>query len=87
MLQMVYLYFTNINKDQKSFDNLMQQLEVSLKNREIDPDVAFSDSISATIYGHNPRVAPLTTERLKEVSYDRILQIAKELEENAQRPL
>ena len=83
MLQMVYLYFTNINKDQKSFDNLMQQLEVSLKNREINPDVAFSDSISATIYGHNPRIAPLTTERLKEISYDRILQIAKEQTANA----
>lgn len=78
MLQMIYLYFTNINKDQKSFDNLMQQLEVSLKNREINPDIAFSDSIQATIYAHNPRVAPMTMDRLKDVNYDRILQIAKE---------
>ena len=78
MLQMVYLYFTNINKDQKSFDNLMQQLEVSLKNREINPDIAFSDSVQATIYAHNPRVAPMTIDRLKDVNYDRILQIAKE---------
>ncbi len=83
MLQMLYLYFTNINKDQKSFDNLMSQYEVALKNRSLSPDVAISDSLAATMYGHNPRVAPLTTERLKNVSYDRILEMAKERTANA----
>ena len=83
MLQMVYLYFTAINKDQKSFDNLMNQYEVQLKNRALSPDVALSDSLTATIYGHNPRVAPLTVDRLKDISYDRILEIAKERTANA----
>ena len=83
MLQMVYLYFTNINKDQKSFDNLMNQYEVALKNRDLNPDIALSDSLTATIYSHNPRMTPLTTERLKNISYDRILQIAKERTANA----
>ena len=35
MLQMVYLYFTNIKKDNDAFNNLMQQYEVSLQNREL----------------------------------------------------
>lgn len=83
MLQMVYLYFTAIGKDQKSFDNLMNQYEVNLKNRALSPDVALSDSLTATIYGHNPRVAPLTFESLKNISYDRILEIAKERTANA----
>ena len=78
MLQMLYLYFTDITKDQKSYDNLMQQYEVQLKNRDLSPDVAVSDSLTATIYGHNPRVAPLTVNTLKNVSYDRILEMAKE---------
>ena len=78
MLQLTYLYFTAINKDQKAYDNLMSQYEVQLKNRALNPDIALSDSISATMYGHNPRVAPMTSDRLKDVSYDRILQIAKE---------
>ena len=78
MLQMVYLYFTNINKDEKSYQNLMSQLEVSLKNRALSPDIAFNDSLTATLYGHNPRLAPLTLDALKDVSYDRILEIAKE---------
>ncbi len=83
MLQMLYLYFTNINKDQKSFDNLMSQYELTLKNRSLSPDVAVSDSLSATMYGHNPRVAPLTLDRLKDINYDRILEIAKERTANA----
>lgn len=78
MLQLTYLYFTAINKDQKAYDNLMSQYEVQLKNRALNPDIALSDSISATMYGHNPRVAPMTADRLKDVNYDRILQIAKE---------
>ena len=84
MLQMAYLYFTNINKDEKAYQNLMSQLEVGLKNRALSPDVAFSDSMQVTMYGHNPRLAPLTVEALKDVSYDRILEIAKERTASAQ---
>ena len=54
-----------------------------MKNRSLSPDVALSDSLTATIYGHNPRLEPMTVERLKDVSYDRILQIAKERTANA----
>ena len=78
MFQMLYLYFTNINKDEKSFATLMNQLEVQLKNRDLTPEVALSDSLTATMYGHNPRMAPLTTASLPQISYDRILQMAKE---------
>jgi zinc protease len=83
MLQLVYLYFTNIAKDQKSYDNLMQTTEVSLKNRLLQPETVFSDSLTATLGNHNPRTAPLKVEDLKNVSYDRILEIAKERTANA----
>ena len=78
MLQLVYLYFTQINKDQKSFDNLMQTTEISLKNRLLQPEAVFSDSLNATIGCHSPRVKSLEVDDLKLVDYDRILQIAKE---------
>ena len=83
MLQLVYLYFTNINKDQKSYDNLMQTTEVSLKNRLLQPENVFNDSLSATLDCRNPRSTPLKVEDLKNVNYDRILQIAKERTANA----
>jgi zinc protease len=83
MLQLLYLTFTNINKDQKSFDNLMQTTELELKNRSLTPEVAFSDSLQATLSCHNPRFTSLVSEDLKNVSYDRILQMAKERTANA----
>lgn len=78
MLQLLYLKFTNISKDEESFNNLMKSTEIGLKNRDLSPEVAYQDTVTATIYEHNPHVAPITLERLGEVSYDRILQIAKE---------
>jgi zinc protease len=83
MLQLVYLYFTNIKKDQKSFDNLMQTTEVALKNRLLQPEAVFSDSLQLTIGCHKPRVKPLDLDDLKQVNYDRILEIAKERTANA----
>ncbi len=83
MLQLTYLYFTNINKDQAAYDNLISIINMELKNRDLSPNVALSDSITATFYGHNPRLAPMTSERLATVDYDRILQIAKERTANA----
>ena len=83
MLQLLYLNFTNVNKDQKSFDNLMQTTEIELKNRSLQPEVAFSDSLQSTFSCHNPRFASLKVEDLANVNYDRILQMAKERTANA----
>ena len=83
MLQLVYLYCTNITKDQKSYDNTMQTTETVLKNRLLQPENVFSDSLTATMTCHNPRNKTLTVEELKDVNYDRILEIAKERTANA----
>ncbi len=83
MLQLVYLLFTNINKDQKSYDNLMQVMEIQLKNRLLQPENVFSDSLTLTLGKHHPRVKPFELDDLKKVSYDRILEIAKERTANA----
>ncbi len=83
LLQLVYLHFTKINKDQESFDNLMKQEEISLKNKALSPDQAYNDSLSVTLMCHNPRLKPLELADLDKVNYDRILQIAKEQYANA----
>lgn len=83
MLQLAYLYFTDIRKDQDSYNNIIQQYELGLKNRELSPEVAFSDSISATIYGHGWREAPFLAKDIKNINPDRILAMAKERTANA----
>ncbi len=83
MFQMSYLYFTNVKKDEKQFQNLMTQLDMALKNKSLSPDAVFSDSLSATLYAHNPRFTELDVKDLKDINYDRILAIAKERFQNA----
>ncbi|MBM6992323.1 MAG: insulinase family protein [Prevotella sp.] len=83
MLQMTYLYFTNIKKDPDAYNNLIQQYNIGLKNRELDPNIAFSDSLNATMTEHNWRTQPLLLDDVKNIDYDRILQMAKERTANA----
>jgi zinc protease len=56
---------------------------MELKNRSMQPEVVFSDSLVATVSCHNSRNMPLVSADLANVSYDRILQMAKERTANA----
>jgi zinc protease len=84
MLQLVYLYMTaDITKDEQSVSQLMQTMEIQLKNRLLNPEAVFSDSLRLTLSCHNPRFKSLNVSDLKDVNYDRILQMAKERTQNA----
>ena len=83
MMQLNYLKFTAVKKDEKNYNMLVNMLETQLKNRDLSPDIAFSDSIRVTLYDRNPRFSSLTADDLKKLNYDRILQITKERTANA----
>ena len=83
MFQMMYYYFTDIKKDEKQVQNLMSQFELMLKNKNLQPAAVYQDSLTNTMYRHNPRFANIQVEDLKDIDYDRILQIHKELFKNA----
>ena len=83
LFQLTYLKFTDIRKDEKSFNQLMGQLETMLKNKDLQPESVFRDSVTYTLGNHNWRSKPFDVEALKSVDYDRILQIAKERTANA----
>ena len=78
MFQMAHLYFTAIKKDQQSVDAMVGMMRTALKDRHLSPETAAGDSLTATLYGHNPRLKPLAVEDLPLIDYDRILQMAKE---------
>ena len=84
LMQIVYLYMTgDIKKDQQSFDQTMKTMEIQLKNRLLQPEAVFSDSLLLTLTKHNPRNRNMDVNDLKDVNYDRILQMAKERTANA----
>lgn len=83
LMQLIYLGYTSVKKDEKAFNTLKNSLETMLKNRDLQPEAQFSDSVSANVYAHNPRFKNLTSETLKGVSIDRIIEIARERYSNA----
>ena len=78
LLQLTHLYFTSPRKDSVAFDGLMNRTLSLLKNRNASSKVVYNDSLTAVLYDHNPRMAPVTREVAEKASYDRILQIYRE---------
>ena len=83
MFQLAYLRMTDIRKDEKAYANIMNLLETALKNKGLQPEAAFADSVNVTLNNHTWRYRPFEAECLKDVNYDRIMQIAKERTANA----
>ena len=75
MFQLVYLYFTQPNRDTVAWQAFVNRNYSFLNNRNASPKVDYNDSITAILYDHHPRTTPMTQERLLKADYDRILQI------------
>ena len=56
LFELTYLKFTNPGSDRKAFNNAVESMKTQLANVEAVPEMAFSDSVSSTIYNHDPRV-------------------------------
>lgn len=78
LMQLLYLSFTAPQKDEKAYTTLYNIYETQLKNRDLQPETQFSDSVSIGLYAGNLRKAPFTVNNLRNVSLDRCLAIAKE---------
>ena len=83
MFQLIYLNFTNVKKDQKSFDSLKGMFATALKNKGLQPEAVFSDSVSYTLGDHDWRSKPFEAEHLDLIDYDRVLEINKATTANA----
>ena len=83
LFQLNYLYFTALTKDEKAASTYMSFVETQLKNKSSNPDAALADSIQTTTYNHDWRKKPLNVEDIKDVNYDRVIEIAKERTANA----
>ncbi len=77
LMQLIYLKMTAVSKDQKSFDNLRNNMLASLDNRSNDPSSVFGDSLQSTIYKGNKLMLTPSVDEVKGISYDRILELGK----------
>ena len=83
LLQLNYLHFTNIKKDEKSYNRIVGLLDGQLKNKGTVPEQVFSDSVTVTVGNHDWRNLPMDCDIVHAANYDRMLQIAKERTANA----
>ena len=83
MFQLAYLKFTAISKDEKKFNQTMGIMETQLKNKSFEPESVLSDTLMYVMNDRTWRAKPVNVEDLKDVNYDRVLEIAKERTANA----
>ena len=83
LFQQTYLYFTALRADQQAFDNIMANSRARLNQVAGLPEMALSDSLTATLHAHNPRFANNTLADLDRVNPNRILTLARQGMANA----
>ena len=83
MLQLIYLNFTAVRKDDNAYKALMDMLHTALVNADSNPKSAFSDSINLTVANHHARTVLLKLNTLDKISQDKALTIFKERFGNA----
>ena len=83
LFQLIYLQFTDVTKDEKNYNSLLNILDISLKNKDLDPDNVFNDTLNYVTNNYNWRSKPFTVEDIQNLNYDRILEIGKERTANA----
>ena len=83
MLQLTYLCFTSPRRDDDAFTSQIERTRNALKNQELDPRTALTDSIVSVVYDNNVRAKRLKEKDLDQINYDRLLEIYRERYANA----
>ncbi len=78
LFETIYLRFQKPCNDVEAYNNSMDYLHTTLANAEKQPMKALSDSISATLYDHNPLRRSMTLGDLKDANYEKIKAIYSE---------
>jgi zinc protease len=79
LLQLNYLYFTGIRRDDDAFNAYLSRMRNMIKPMRAVPQVIFQDTLSKIISMNSPRVIALPTDaQFDQVNLDRILAIFKD---------
>lgn len=85
MFQLMYLYFTNVRKDEALFNGWKEKQKSQVQFMMADPTTAFIDSVYGVMYGGNPlapSVVPKATD-FEKINLDRSLEIYRALTSDA----
>jgi zinc protease len=79
MLQLNYLYFTKIRKDESAFNAFISRIKNSIKLMRSVPQVIFQDTLSKIVSLNSPRVIAVPTDaQIDKIDLDRSIKIFKD---------
>lgn len=83
LLQLCYLYFTDVRADKEAFSSLKTNIRSQLSQAANNPQMIYSDSISSTIYHGNPMYRNIRPEQVDQLDYERVLELYRQRVSNA----
>lgn len=75
LMQLTYLTFTAPRRDDDAFASYINRNKAMLQNMEMNPQVAFSDSVTFAVKMGHPRTLRMKADMLDKVSYDKVLEM------------
>ncbi|MBQ0034809.1 MAG: insulinase family protein [Bacteroidales bacterium] len=82
LLQLNYLYFTALRKDDEAYQTLMGMLDQQLLNKEKNPKAIWSDSVRMMTGDYSDRIVMINKETMAKVNQDKAISIFKERFQN-----
>lgn len=78
LFQLVHLYFTQPRRDTTAWAAYLQRGRESLRNRNVTPESALGDTLTAILTQNHPRARPFTSATFDSLNIDRSLAIYRE---------
>lgn len=78
LFELIYLNITAPRMDNEAFVSFETRMKSQLQNLELNPMMAFSDTLTKMVYGNNPRAMRIQPDDFKNISYSRIMEMYKE---------
>jgi len=76
MLQLNYLYFTKIRRDDDAFKSVISRIRNQIKPMRAVPMIIFTDTLSKIVSNNNPRVIAIPTDaQIDQINLDRLITI------------
>jgi zinc protease len=83
LLQLCYLYFTDVSLDEEAFQGVKTRLRSQLSQESNNPKMIYSDSIASTLFQGNPVYRNLSPEEVDQLDGERVLELYRQRVANA----
>ncbi len=83
LLQLCYLYFTDVSNDEEAFQGLKTRVRSQLSQAGYNPKMIYSDSIGSTLYKGNHMYRNMRPEEVDQLDADRVLELYRQRVANA----